>query len=234
MENKLSVVIITKNEQDNIKDAIKSSAFASEVLVLDSHSKDLTREIASKNGARVIKHEWLGYGAQKNKAVELSKFDWIMVLDADERISEGLKEEIILTLEEPICDGYYVPRLNNFFGKNIRFCGLYPDYSIRLFNKNKGNFTNSTVHEKVIVDGEVGYLQNNINHIAYKTIDAFVNKQKTYASLSNKKKNLLKSFISPFWVFLKIFIFRLGFLEGWRGFIIAVTYARYTYWKYKK
>jgi len=204
------------------------------VFVLDSHSEDLTREIASKNGARVITHKWLGYGAQKNKAIKLSKFDWVMVLDADERISESLKEEIILTLKKPMFDAYYVPRLNNFFGKNIKFCGLYPDFSIRLFNKKNGSFSNSTVHEKVIIDGEVGYLQNNMNHIAYKSIEEFVNKQKKYASLSDKKKNLFKSFVSPFWVFVKIFILRLGFLEGWRGLIIAITYARYTYWKYKK
>ena len=137
MANKLSIVIITKNEEKFIFDALKSAVFADEVLILDSGSEDQTCNIAKKMGARVEQQAWLGFGAQKNKAVELADNDWVFVLDADERITPELQDEIISTLKNPQFDGYRIARLNNFFGKYIKTCGLYPDYSIRLFNKNK-------------------------------------------------------------------------------------------------
>jgi len=196
MHNQLSVVIISKNEEKFIADAVKSASFADEVLVLDSGSTDATCMIAKNLGARVEHQDWLGFGLQKNKAVALAQHDWVFVLDSDERITLDLQTEILQTLKTPNAAGYYVARLNNFFGKNIRYCGLYPDYSVRLFNRNKGQFNNVTVHEK--------------------------------------KKNLLKAFVSPIWTFIKIYLLRLGILEGWRGFVIAKVYAQYTFWKYIK
>ena len=139
--NKLSVVIITKNEEKFITDAIKSAIFADEVLVLDSGSIDNTCTISQELGAKVLHQDWLGFGMQKNKAVELASNDWVFVLDADERITSKLQAEILNTLKNPVADGYHVARLNNFFGKDIKHCGLYPDYSTRLFNKNKGKFS---------------------------------------------------------------------------------------------
>ena len=132
----ISIVIITKNEEKFIKDAIKSSLWADEVLILDSGSSDKTCEIAKNLGARVETSEWFGFGKQKQKAVNLAKNRWVFVLDSDERITNGLKEEILEELKSPKFDAYFTPRLNNFWGKNIRTCGLYPDSSIRLFNKN--------------------------------------------------------------------------------------------------
>jgi hypothetical protein len=123
-------------------------------------------------------------------------------------------------------------RLNNFFGKNIRYCCLYPDYSIRIFNREKGNVNDVKVHESVQINGDTDKLKNHMIHLAFDTVKEFSNKQKKYAALSQKKKNLIKAFISPIWTFLKIYIFRLGFIEGWRGFIIAKVYAQYTFWKY--
>jgi hypothetical protein len=140
--------------------------------------------------------------------------------------------ELLSILKNPIAGGYYVARLNNFFGKNIRYCGLYPDYSIRLFNREKGKFNDVTVHESVQINGDTDKLKNHMIHLAFDTVKEFSNKQKKYATLSQKKKNLIKAFISPIWTFLKIYIFRLGFIEGWRGFIIAKVYAQYTFWKY--
>jgi len=171
---------------------------------------------------------------QKNKAVELAKNDWVFVLDSDERITPELQLEIINTLKDPVVDGYHVARLNNFFGKYIKYCGLYPDYSIRLFNKQKGRFNEVTVHESVQIQGKVDKLKNHMLHLAFDSVEEFSNKQKKYAKLSQKKKNLIKVFISPIWTFLKIYIFRLGFIEGWRGFVIAKVYAQYTFWKYYK
>lgn len=234
MSNPLSVVIITKNEENYIEEAIRSAQFADEVLVLDSGSIDKTCNIAKNLGARVEKHKWLGYGAQKNYAVNLTSNKWVFVLDADERISEKLKIEIEKVLEIPTFNGYYVPRLNWFFGKSIKTCGLYPDLSIRLFNKNKGSFNEVTVHERVILDGRAGKLKNFMNHLAYENVEEFIEKQKKYSRLSQKKKNILKALFNPFWTFVKIYILKLGFIEGWRGFIIAKVYAKYTYWKYRK
>ena len=234
MANKLSIVIITKNEEKFITDAINSAIFADEVLVLDSGSTDKTCNIAKEIGARVEQQAWLGFGAQKNKAVELADNDWVFVLDADERITPELRDEIISTLKNPQFNGYRIARLNNFFGKNIRHCGLYPDYSIRLFNRQKGKFNDVPVHESVQIQGNTDKLKNHMLHLAFDTVEEFSNKQKKYAELSQKDKNLIKAFISPIWTFLKIYIIRLGFVEGWRGFIIAKVYAQYTFWKYFK
>jgi glycosyltransferase involved in cell wall biosynthesis len=232
--NKLSIVIITKNEEKFIFDALKSAVFADEVVILDSGSEDQTCNIAKKIGARVEQQAWLGFGAQKNKAVELADNDWVFVLDADERITPELRDEIISTLKNPQFDGYRIARLNNFFGKYIKTCGLYPDYSIRLFNKNKGKFNDVAVHESVQINGRVLSLKNHMIHLAYETIDEFKVKQKRYASLSHKKRNRLKALISPVWTFFKLYFIKLGFLDGWRGFIIAKLYAQYTFWKYIK
>ena len=234
MANKLSIVIITKNEEKFIFDALKSAVFADEVVILDSGSEDQTCNIAKKIGARVEQQAWLGFGAQKNKAVELADNDWVFVLDAGERITPELRDEIIFTLKNPQFDGYRIARLNNFFGKYIKTCGLYPDYSIRLFNKNKGKFNDVAVHESVQINGRVLSLKNHMIHLAYENIDEFKVKQKRYASLSHKKRNRLKALISPVWTFFKLYFIKLGFLDGWHGFTIAKLYAQYTFWKYIK
>lgn len=232
--NKLSVVIITKNEEKFIAGAVESAIFADEVLVVDSGSTDNTCNIAKGIGARVVQQDWLGFGAQKNKAVELAKNDWVFVLDADERFTSELQSEVLITLKNPIAEGYQVARLNSFFGKSIKTCGLYPDYSVRLFNKNQGKFNNVLVHESVQMSGSVSTLNNHMTHLAYETIDEFRTKQKKYADLSTKKKNMLKALISPLWTFFKLYFLKLGFLDGWQGFIIAKLYAQYTFWKYTK
>ena len=234
MHNQLSVVIISKNEEKFIADAVKSALFADEVLILDSGSIDNTCMIAQKLGAKVLHQDWLRFGMQKNKAAELASNDWVFVLDSDERITTELQSEILNTLKNPNADGYYVARLNNFFGKYIRYCGLYPDYSIRLFNRRKGRFNDVPVHESVQMNGSTSKLKNHMLHLAFDTVSEFSNKQRKYAALSQKNKNLVKAFLSPIWTFFKIYFLRLGFLEGWRGFIIAKVYAQYTFWKYKK
>jgi len=234
MSNSLSVVIIAKNEENYIEDAIKSAQFADEILLLDSNSIDRTCEIAKKLGARVENQEWLGFGLQKNYAVNLASHEWVFILDSDERITTKLQIEIVKVLKNPLFDGYHVPRLNSFFGKNIRTCGLYPDYSIRLFNKNMGRFNEVEVHESVKIDGRVSKLKNHMIHLAYEDIDEFINKQKLYSELSSKKKNIFKAFVSPCWTFFKIYFIKLGFMDGWHGFVIAKVYAKYTFWKYIK
>ena len=234
MSNSLSVVIITKNEENFIEDAIKSAQFAEEIIVLDSSSTDKTCQIAKKLGAKVYQQQWLGFGAQKNKAIDIAANEWIFVLDSDERITLDLKMEIIETLNHPLFDAYHVARLNNFFGRNIKTCGLYPDYSIRLFKRSKGRFDNVPVHESVRVEGKVSKLKNHMIHLAFDSVDEFVAKQKKYAKLSIRRKSLIKALIAPWWTFIRLYFFRLGFIDGKRGFLISKIYAMYTFWKYFK
>ena len=234
MSNLLSVVIIAKNEEQFIQDAIKSAKFADEVLLLDSGSIDKTCEIAKKLGARVENQAWLGFGPQKNRAVDLATNDWVFVLDSDERIPPKLCSEIITTLKNPSFDGYFVARLNNFFGKDIKTCGLYPDYSVRLFNRNKGRFNDVPLHESVEIEGKVAKLKNHMIHLAYSNVEEFIEKQRYYSELSNKKKNIVKAVAYPCWTFFKLYFIKLGFLDGWHGYIIAKIYAKYTFWKYSK
>jgi len=229
----LSVVIITKNEEKFIADAIKSASFADEVLILDSGSEDKTCEIAKNLGARVEYQKWLGFGRQKQKAVDLAKNRWVFVLDSDERITKELKEEILNELKNPKCDAYFIARLNNFWGNDIKYLGLYPDYSIRLFDKTKARFNNRDVHESVECDCKKGYLKNHMKHLAYESIEEFITKQNKYSSIG-AKKNSIKALISPVWTFFKLYFIKLGFLEGWNGYIIAKLYSQYTFWKYIK
>ena len=232
MSINFSVVIIAKNEERYIEGAILSAKFANEAIVVDSGSTDNTCVIAKSLGAKLVYQDWLGYGKQKNKAIELASNDWVYVLDSDERITEELKIEILEVLRNPTHDGYNVARLNYFFGKFIKTCGLYPDYSIRLFNKQKGQFNNAPVHESVQLKGRKSNLKNHMIHFAYESEEEFIIKQKKYAALSLKKQNLLKALMSPLWMFFKIYFLKYGFLDGKQGFKIALIYSKYTYWKY--
>lgn len=232
--NKLSIVIICKNEETVIADAVKSARFADEVLVLDSGSTDETVQICKELGARVEYQQWLGFGRQKNKAVELASNEWVYVLDSDERITDKLRDEIKEVLKKPEHDAYFAGRLNKFFGRYIKHCGLYPDHSIRLFNRTKGKFNEVPVHESVQIKQNVGYLKNHMLHLAYDSIEEFIDKQNKYSSLNHKKKSILKAIINPYWTFFKLYIIKKGFLDGWHGFVISKLYAQYTFWKYIK
>ncbi|NPA73692.1 MAG: glycosyltransferase family 2 protein [Epsilonproteobacteria bacterium] len=231
--SKLSVAIITKDSEKTIKECIDSAKFADEIVVVDSGSSDKTVEICEKNGCKVIKKEWMGFAKQKQFAIDNCKNEWVFVLDSDEIITKELQEEIKKTLLKPECDGYFIARLNYFFGKAIRHCGLYPDRTLRLFDKTKGKFSSDSVHEKVVVEGKTGTLKNHMLHYAYDSIEEFIEKQNRYSSL-NKKPNRLKALLNPPWTFFKIYFLKAGFLEGWHGLIIAKLYSQYTFWKYIK
>ncbi|RRS32460.1 MAG: glycosyl transferase [Epsilonproteobacteria bacterium (ex Lamellibrachia satsuma)] len=234
MNKKLSVVIISKNEEKFITDAVKSALFADEVILLDSGSTDNTCQLAKDLGAKVFYQDWLGFGPQKNKALDYASNDWVFVLDSDERIPPKLQEEILNIMIDPKNDGYFVARLNNFWGKNIKTCGLYPDYSIRLFDRTKAKFNNVPVHESVQLKTNAGYLKNHMCHLAYSSVDEFIAKQNRYSTLHHKKRSKLKAILNPYWTFFKLFFLKKGFLDGWDGFVISRLYAQYTFWKYVK
>ena len=233
----LSVVILTCNSEKYLKEVLESAKFADEIIVVDSGSKDSTRQICDGFG-NVKFHEqaWLGFGAQKQKGVDLAKNEWVFVLDSDEVITSELKNEIISTLKEPKFMAYNVARLNFFFGKAIKNMGLYPDYTVRLFNKNFAKFDGRAVHEKVILNDNtqrLGALKNHFLHYAYESIEQFIAKQNRYSSMG-AKRNLLKALTSPAWTFFKLYVLKGGFKEGFAGYIIARLYAQYTFWKYIK
>ena len=225
-------MILTFNSQKYLLDVLKSCAFADEVIIVDSGSSDNTVSIARTfKNTKIVLQEWLGFGKQKQFGVDLCTNDWVFVLDSDEIITDELKDEI--TALDAVHKGYFVARLNYFFGKPIKRCGLYPDRNLRFFNKKFAMFSDDAVHERVVTRESTANLKHHMLHYAYENIEEFITKQNKYSSL-NHKENKTKALFNPFWTFMKIYLFKLGFLDGWRGYVIAKLYAQYTFWKYIK
>ena len=241
---KLSVIIITRNESANIADCINSVSFADEIIVVDSNSDDDTPKIVHELGARLIQtSNWPGFGPQKNYALSFATAEWILSIDADERVPHQLKEEIISLINSPsLIETYYIPRLSSFLGHFIHHGGWYPDYVLRLFKKNSGSFSNSMVHEKYIPTAqETGRLQNHIIHYSYATDTDYLRKLEHYSTAgaltayeNNKKSSLLITISHAAWAFIKSYIVRLGFLDGRGGLLVAISSAESTYHKYLK
>jgi len=237
----LSVAIITKNEEHNIEDALKSVADAREIIVVDSFSSDKTVEICRKYTEKVFQHHWEGFAKQKQKAVDYAGGEWILILDADERVTPELKTEIKSAISNADCNGYYIPRENYFIGKCIKHGGWWPDQTLRLFKKNKGHFEVREVHEKVVVEGQTAYLKNPLKHYTYRSISDFVLRADNYSTLAAReiKKNsgnagLFSFTIKPLATFIKMYFLRRGFLDGTHGLILALLYSYYTLLKYVK
>ena len=230
----LSIVIITFNSERYLQEVLESCAFANEVVLVDSGSTDKTLSIAQSFMNVTIAHQpWLGFGPQKQKGVECARNDWVFVLDSDEVIREELQREIAIAFKSATYNGYFVPRINYFFGKPIKRMGLYPDETLRLFNRQFGHFNDNAVHEKVILRGASSSLEEPMIHYAYETIEQFIAKQNRYSTLG-AKRNVFKALVNPYWTFCRLYFLKKGFLEGWHGFIIAKLYAQYTFWKYIK
>lgn len=239
----LSVVLITKNEAQNIAACLNSVAFAQEVIVVDSGSDDGTIEIARASGATVIETaDWPGFGPQKNRALDAAKGEWILSLDADERIPDVLRDEIVATLAAPKYNAYAMPRLSSFCGYFIRHSGWYPDYVIRLFRRDAGRFSDDKVHERVVIrQGSTGQLRNHILHYSYRTDSDYLRKLDQYSSLgaqqayaAGKRSTLTKVFVHAISAFIRSFVFKRGFLDGKAGLMIAISSAESAYHKYLK
>jgi glycosyltransferase involved in cell wall biosynthesis len=232
----LSIVILTFNSEEYLPLVLESASFADEILIYDQGSRDRTLEIARQFPNTTIYQDpnWEGFGEQKQKGVDRARNRWVFVLDSDEVITPQLAEELQSLLPNPPKKGYYVPRLNYFFGKWVRYGGFYPDFTLRFFDKTACQFDRRIVHEKVVCPSkEIGYLSGDICHFAYRNITQFIEKQNRYSG-EGSKFNRLKAIFAPLWTFIKIYFLRLGFLEGWTGFLLAKLYSQYTFWKYAK
>ena len=236
----ISVTVITKNEARNIEDCLRSVAWAQEIVVVDQFSSDGTAEMARSLGARVYQESWKGFARQKNSAVEKTTGDWILSLDADERIPGPLKEEIEETIgRKDAFHGYFIPRKNFFAGQWIRHGGWYPDYCLRLFKKGSGRFEERAVHERILVKERTGYLRNPLEHYTYRSVADYLIRLERYSRLAaleipEGKRPLLWQALTlrPAFTFLNMYLLRGGFLDGEKGLFLAASYAYYTFLKY--
>jgi glycosyltransferase involved in cell wall biosynthesis len=240
----ISAVIITLNEAKNIGRCIESvKDVVDEIIVVDSYSTDATVRIARNHGATVIQREFRGYGSQKNFANAQSSFDWILSLDADEALSEELKESILKLKNNPDNNMYEFPRLTNYCGKWIKHCGWYPDKKVRLFNKTKGSWVNE-IHERWVPDNvsdKIGELNGDLLHYSYYTISEHISRIDKFTELTalealkhGRNSNLFKIWIIPKWNFFHNYIIRLGFLDGYEGYLICKISAFANFVKYNK
>lgn len=243
----VSVVIVVKNEERNIKDALESVKDFGEIVVVDAFSSDSTVEICREYPVRIYQHEWQGYAKQKQLAIGYANNEWVLLLDADERVTPGLKEEIsgLFSKGNITRHGFYIPRKNYFLGKWIRHSGWWPDCTLRLFRKDLAQIEEREVHEKVTVKGSTGYLKNPLEHFTYRKLSEFIKKMDDYSTLAAKEilsKNphpstaslLLKMTVRPLFTYFKMFIIRQGIRDGIHGFILAILYSFYTFLKYLK
>ena len=223
----LSVVIITLNEAERIERCIQSvQGLSDDIVVVDSGSTDNTIALAEKAGARVVQQSWLGFGAQKKFATAQARHNWVLALDADEWLSDDLRQAISNALQNPDADAWEMPRRNLFLGRWLKHGEGYPDYSLRLYNRNKANWREDPVHEAVHCAGKVGRLKGDLMHQSADTLQQYLNKHNRYTSLQAEQLfanggrfSLLKLLFSPLVRFVKFYVFRLGFLDGTAGFI---------------
>lgn len=237
----ISVVLISLNEQSNIARAINSVQWAADVVVYDSGSSDQTCEIAKNLGVKLVQGKWLGFGKTKKLATSFAKFDWILSLDCDEEVSDFLKNEIKENFAslKPDCV-YKVPRLSFYLGRNIKHGGWYPDYQARLFNKNIHNWNEVDVHEKVEAK-TYEYLRSDLNHYVFNNIEHQVQTNNRYSSLQAKEmfsagKNFswFHFLTKPFVKFIECYFWKMGFLDGWPGFVIAYSAGYSVFLKWAK
>ncbi len=238
---KLSSITITGNEAANIADCIDSLKFCDERIVVDSGSKDDTVAIAEKHGATVYHHPWTDYGTQKNIALSHATGDWILLLDADERVPPPLAAEIRKAMEDSDAAGFEMPRLSFFCGRWMRHSGWYPDYVLRLFRRGRGHFSNHLVHERVICDGRVKRLTTPLTHFAVRRIQDSITKMDSYSTAgaeqivaTGKPLKFSSGITHGVWTFIRCYFLRLGFLDGREGFLLAVLNAEGTYYRYMK
>ena len=240
----ISVYIIAYNEAEKIRDCVNSVLWADEIIVADSHSTDGTSEIAEELGAKVVHIPFEGYGALRNEAIRHCTGDWIFSLDSDERCTIEVRDEIIKLIDNAPLDIYRVPRQNFFMGRWIQHSGWYPNFrQPQLFKNGKMSYTSDSVHEGYISHSnkEIGTIRNIIWQFPFKDTEEVIYKANRYSSLGVMKLNekgvigsVFKAFLHGFWSFIKHYIFKLGFLDGGPGFVIAFGNFEGTFYRYVK
>ena len=239
----ISAVLITFNEEKRLEPALRSlEGLVSEIIVVDSFSTDNTVKLAKKYTQKVWQRKWTDYADQKNYANTHASFPWILSLDADERLSPELRQEILeIKKREPDCSGFSMPRLVFYLGKWIRHSGWYPDRKIRLFRKDKARWEGEYVHETVKIEGDIQKLKGPIHHFTYRDISEHLDRINIFSSLGaqklyakRKKCRLYHLVCLPFSRFLKSFLLRAGFLDGYAGFMISVLHGYAIFLRYIK
>ena len=236
----ISAILICKNEQDNIAECLGTLGFCDEIIVVDSGSSDATVDIAEGLGAKVhVATDWQGFGVQKQRALDLATGDWVLSVDADERIPDQLRQEIESAVRDSRLSGFLINRLSWFLGQPMRHGGWYPDRILRLGRREKAHFKPVIVHEQLVVDGQVGRLKAPMTHYSYRTIDDVLRKMRRYALDSAESRRqqgisggLLAAAIRGSFSFLKTYLLQAGFLDGRRGLVAAIARSQETFWRY--
>lgn len=244
MKVKISVVIITLNEEKNIERCLLSAKnIADDIAVIDSYSTDNTEQVCRKQGVRFIQHKFEGHIQQKNWAITQAKYPYILSLDADETISEELKNEIIRIKSNWQYDGYIMKRLNYYCGKWIRHSGWYPDKKLRLWDSSKGRWEGINPHDKFVLEkGSTTFLlKGNILHYSFNSITQHLDQINKFSDIKaraefdiGRRSNIFKILFVPMFKFFRNYVLRLGFLDGYYGFVICKNAAFYTYLRYVK
>lgn len=240
---KISAYIIGYNEERNIADAIKSVLWADEVVVVDSFSSDRTVEIALSLGARVVQIPFEGFGKLRSSAIASTLYEWVFSLDADERCTDAARDEIRRIVASPDArDAYYVPRRNVFMGRMIKHCGWYPDFrQPQLFRREALEFDEAMVHEGYTVNGQTACMINFIWQYPYRDLSQLIGKMERYSSLGAQKladrqrsATMMTAFVHAAVAFTRIYVFKLGILDGWPGFVISFANFEGTFYRYAK
>jgi glycosyltransferase involved in cell wall biosynthesis len=239
----VSAYVITYNEEDKIRDALASITWADEIVVLDSHSTDGTLAICREFTEKVYQCDFQGFGKLRNQALECVTHDWVLSLDADERASLMLRDEIKAELAQgPRAEAFFVPRKNLFLGRWIRHGGWYPDYrQPQFFHKGRFRYREDLVHEGYRVDGRISYLEGHVLQVPFLNLGQFLRKMSRYSTLMaeqmaqrGRRFHVYQLVTHPFFTFLKMYVARQGFRDGMPGLILALLYAYYGFVKYAK
>jgi len=238
----ITAIIPTLNEEKFIEEAIASVSFADEIIVVDSYSEDHTIELAERHKVKIVQRKFDNFSSQKNFAIGLAKHDWIYILDADERVSPDLKEEIVNAVRNPKdYVGFYIYRSFYFKGTRIKFGGWQTDKVIRLFKKESCRYDGKLVHEKILYQGKIGFLQNRIDHFSYRNFHQYAGKLDLYSCLQarellegKKKITLLHRWVKPGFRFFVLYFIRFGFLDGSRGYTLAKLHTEAVKQRYLK
>jgi len=241
MRARLSAVLITRNVASRLETCLRSCAFADEIVIVDSGSTDATLDIARRFNARVVQQDWLGFGKQKQFAVAQANHDWVLCVDADERVSDALRAGILKELEAPRFQAYEFPRCNRFLGRWLRHGEGYPDLSLRLFDRRRARWSDDPIHEKVVTQSPVGRLKGDLLHESEDGLADYLAKQNRYTTLQaeqlharGRRAGVGTMLLSPLFRFFKFYFLRLGFLDGVPGLVHILIGCFNSFMKYAK